>query len=208
MSDEGGAEPADRAPLVERLLPPVDQHGEDGMPKPSRMTPREQLVAAGLGFANVAVSAGIATVVTGNQALVLLTGLLASVLMVVGARVGNRLVALAGLFTSTLISGQIFFLLTLPFYAGAFWIFLKYNRMAKDLGARRRQQRAEQRGAIAAKPGAGRTRGKPGAAKGGAGPTAAKAPPPKSKRYTPPTAKKKPRSNPPAKPLKDRSIVD
>ena len=206
--EEPGAEPYERVPIVERLLPPVDQHGEDGSLKPSRMTPREQLVAAGLGFANVAISAGIASVVTQHQVLVLLAGLLASVLIVVGARLGNRLLTLAGLFTSTLISGQIFFALALPYYAAAFWIFVKYNRLVKDQAALRRQQRAEQRGAIAGSSRPGRTQGKRGKrGKAGSAKAPAKAAPPKSKRYTPPKPQKK-RPAPPPKPPKDRSIVD
>jgi len=204
--DEVDGSPAARVPLVERLLPPVELHGEDGSLKPTRMTPREQLVAAGLGFANVAVSAGIASVVTSNQAFVLLAGLAASVVILVGARAGNRLIALAGLFASTLISGGTFFALAVPSYVGAFWIFLKYNRLVKEQGALRRQQRAEQRKAGGG--GAGPPRGKAGAARPGSASTPAKVPPPKSKRYTPPKAKQKPRSNVPAKPAKDRSIVD
>ncbi|CAA9249740.1 MAG: hypothetical protein AVDCRST_MAG76-2217 [uncultured Acidimicrobiales bacterium] len=199
--DEAAAGRQERVPLVERLLPPVDQHGEDGSLKPSRMTPREQLVAAGLGFANVGVSAAIASVVTQHQVLVLLAGLLASVLILVGARVGNRLLALAGLFTSTLISGQIFFALALPYYAGAFWILPKYNRMTKAQAALRRRQRAEQRGRVGGTSRPGRTQPRPGKA------ASAKAAPPKSKRYTPPKAQKK-RPAPPPKPPKDRSIVD
>jgi len=169
------------------------------------MTPPEQLVAAGLGVANVGVSAWIATVVTNNQALVLLAGLLASALTVVGGRVGSRLLALAGLFASTLISGNIYFPVAMPYYAGAFWIFLKYNRLTKAQASLRRQQRAEQRGTTGAGPGAGRSSARKG--KGGPAKIAGKAPPPKSKRYTPPKTKKK-RTAPPAKPPKDRSIVD
>ena len=202
---EPAAERHGRVPVIERLLPPVDQQGEGGSLKPSRMTPREQLVAAGLGFANVAISGAIASIVTNHQVLILLAGLLASVLIVVGARVGNRLLALAGLFTSTLLSGQIFFALAVPYYAAAFWIFLKYNRLMKDQAAIRRQQRTEQRGATGGGARYGRNQGKPGG--GGPGKAPAKAAPPKSKRYTPPKAQKK-RPAPPPKPPKDRSIVD
>ena len=207
------SDPADggRVPLVERLLPPVELHGEDGSLKPVRMTPREQLVAAGLGFLNVAITVFLANVIEQDKALVLVTGVLAAAAIIVGARVGNRLVTLAGLFASTLITGGAFFVLAVPSYAGAFWIFLKYNRLMKDQAALRRQQRAEQRGSIAATPRSGRTRGRPGTAKAAKAASAsapAKAPPPKSKRYTPPKAKKKPRSSQPPKPPRDRSIVD
>lgn len=206
---EPAAERHGRVPVIERLLPPVDQQGEGGSLKPSRMTPREQLVAAGLGFANVAISGAIASIVTNHQVLILLAGLLASVLIVVGARVGNRLLALAGLFTSTLLSGQIFFALAVPYYAAAFWIFLKYNRLMKDQAAIRRQQRTEQRGATGGAARSGRTQGKSGSAgsRGAGSKASAKGAPPKSKRYTPPKAQKK-RPAPPPKPPKDRSIVD
>ena len=204
------SDPADHGPvpLVERLLPPVQLHGEDGSLKPVRMTPREQQAAAGLGFLNVAITVFLANVVERDKALVLITGVLAAAAIIVGARVGNRLVTLAGLFASTLITGGAYFVLAVPSYVGAFWIFLKYNRLVKDQAALRRQQRAEQRGSIAAKPRSGRTRGRSGAAKAASPSTPAKAPPPKSKRYTPPKAKKKPRSNQPPKPPRDRSIVD
>ena len=208
VSDDPGGEPQQpgRVPLVERLLPPVDLHGEDGALKPSRMTPREQLVAAGLGFANVALTGVLASLVTKQQVLLLLAGLFASVLMVVGARVGNRLVTLAGLFSSTLLSGSLFFAFALPYYVAAFWIFLKYNRLVKDQAALRRQQRAAQRGTIAPASRPGRTQGKGRASAGGSA-TGGRTPPPKSKRYTPPKAREKP-PPPPPKPPKDRSIVD
>ena len=207
--DDVGDEPRrpEGVPLVQRLLPPVDQHGDDGALKPSRMTPREQLVAAGLGVANVAITGVLTSLVTKQQVLLLLAGLLASTLMIVGARVGHRLVALAGLFTSTLLSGSLFFAFALPYYVAAFWIFLKYNRLVKDQAALRRQQRAEQRGTTAAGSRPARTQGKNRPSAGGSGTGGARTPPPKSKRYTPPKARKKP-PPPPAKPPKDRSIVD
>ncbi|MEO5680148.1 MAG: hypothetical protein ABIS47_10815 [Acidimicrobiales bacterium] len=189
--------------LLERLLPPVELAGEDGNLKPSRMTPREQLVAAGLGLANVAITAGTAGVVHRQQALVLLAGLAASVITVVGARVGNRILTMVGLFASTLVrpsSALIFLAIVLPYYGGALWIFLKYNRLVKEQGVLRRQQRAEGRGAAS-----GSRPGRTTATR--AGSSAAKAGPPRSKRYTPPKPQKK-RPAPPTKPPRDRSIVD
>ena len=202
MTDDQVAEPTPRVSLLHRLLPPVSLLGDDGAPKPSRMTEREQLVAAGLGVASVAVSGGIASVVTSNQAAVLLAGLLASAVILVGARVGNRLVVLAGLFASTLVSGQIFFAVALPYYAAAIWIFLKYNRLVKEQAALRRKQRVEQRADSAASPRKGRPSGRSDAKK-----ASSNAAPTRSKRYTPPKTRRKP-PPPPTKPPRDRSIVD
>lgn len=190
------------AGVLNRLLPPVSPVGDDGVVKASRMTPREQLVAAGLGLANVAITVGTASSVADQQAFVLLAGLVASAITLAGARVGNRIVALVGLFASTLArpsSAAIFLAIVLPYYAAAVWMFLKYNRVVKEQGNVRRQQRAEQRKA-------GTTRTGKAPAKGGKQ-TAAKPAPTKSKRYTPPKARRKP-PPPPAKPPRDRSIVD
>ena len=202
MTDDQATDPTPRVSVLHRLLPPVSLVGDDGAPKPSRMTEREQLVAAGLGVASVAVSGGIATVVTSNQAAVLLAGLLASAVILVGARVGNRLVVLTGLFASTLVSGQIFFAVALPYYAAAIWIFLKYNRLVKEQAALRRKQRSEQRTSSGASPRNGRQSGR-----GDAKNASSKAAPTRSKRYTPPKARRKP-PPPPSKPPRDRSIVD
>ncbi len=211
MSHDGPGEDSPhggRLGIVDRLLPPVEMLGEDGHPRPSRMTRREQLVAAGLGVGNVAISGGIAGVVHHNQGLVLLAGLAASVVTLVGARVGNRILALVGLFASTLVSGQIFFAFALPYYAGAIWIFLKYNRLTKAQGVLRRQQRAEQQGGRTAGTRSGRAQGKGGSGgKGATGKGPAKLGPPRSKRYTPPKPVKK-RPPPPPKPPRDRSILD
>lgn len=205
MTDDQELAPAKRASVLNRLLPPVEPVGEDGAPKPSRMTSREQLVAAGLGVVNVAIAAGTASTVGDQQALVLLAGLLGSALTVVGARVGNRILAMVGLFACTLArpsSVGIFLAIVLPYYAAAMWIFLKYNRMVKEQGALRRQQRSDQRKAGAGpSPRTGRTPAKGDAKK------SAKQAPPKSKRYTPPKARKKP-PPPSSKPPRDRSIVD
>lgn len=201
MTDDQAVAP--RPTLLERLLPPVDPLGDDGAPKPSRMTPREQMVAAGLGLANVAIAAGTAGTVGNQKALVLLAGLLASVLTVVGARVGHRILTMVGLFASTLArpsSAAIFLAIVLPYYAAAMWIFLKYNRMVKEQGSLRRQQRADRAKDVPRTPG----RRPPG--RGGATKATTKAPP-KSKRYTPPKAKRRP-PPPPTKPPRDRSIVD
>jgi len=191
--------------LLNRLLPPVSLEGDDGAVKPSRMTSREQLVAAGLGLANVAITVGTASSVTGQQAFVLLAGLLASVVTVMGARVGNRILALVGLFGCTLArpsSAAIFLAIVLPYYAAAMWIFLKYNRVVKEQGNLRRQQRAEER-----KAGGPTARTGKAPAKGSGKKTSAKPAPPKSKRYTPPKTRRKP-PPPPPKPPRDRSIVD
>ncbi len=205
MSDDGAA-PTQRLSVVDRLLPPVEQVGDDGHPKASRMAPREQLVAAGLGVANIAITVGTASALERGQALVLLGGLLASALTLVGARVGNRILVLVGLFAATLTQnsgGPLFLFVVLPYYAAAIWIFLRYNRVVKEQGALRRKQRAEQRTAGGAR--TDRTSAKGGAKN--AKKTTAKAAPPKSKRYTPPKARRKP-PPPPPKPPRDRSIVD
>ena len=209
--DEPASEvdPAVRPGLLQRLLPPVDQHGEDGQPKPSRMAPREQLVAAGLGFANVAIVAGTASSVQDQQALVLLAGLLASVITVVGARVGNRLLGMVGLFAATLVrpsSAAIFLAVVLPYYAAAMWMFLRYNRMMKAQNIARRQQRIEARGAGGGG-GSSRARGAGRPGRSGSGTPPTRALPTASKRYTPPKPTKK-RPPPSAKPPKDRSPVD
>jgi hypothetical protein len=206
MTEGPSVEPGSRPGLLQRLLPPVSLVGDDGAVKPSRMTPREQLVAAGLGLANVAITVGMASSVTDQQAFVLLAGLLASVVTVVGARVGNRILALVGLFGCTLArpsSAAIFLAIVLPYYGAAMWIFLKYNRVVKEQGNLRRQQRAEERKAGGGPP----TRKGKAPPKGGAKKTPAKLAPPKSKRYTPPKARRKP-PPPPPKPPRDRSIVD
>jgi len=205
MTDDLAADPGPGEGLLNRLLPPVSLVGDDGAVKPSRMTPREQLVAAGLGLANVAITVGTASSVSEQQAFVLLAGLLASAVTVVGARVGNRILALVGLFGCTLArpsSAAIFLAVVLPYYAAAMWMFLKYNRVVKEQGNLRRQQRAEQR-----KAGGPTARKSKAPAKGGATKASAKPAPPKSKRYTPPKARRKP-PPPPAKPPRDRSIVD
>lgn len=201
--DETEPAPARSAGLVDRLLPPADQTGEDAQPKPSRMTPREQLVAAGLGVANVAIVAATATSMEQDQALVLLLGLLASAVTLVGARVGNRLLGIAGLFATTLVrpsSAAIFLAVVLPFYAAAMWMFLKYNRLVKAQAIVRRQQRADGGGAAPARTREARTRDKSAGAK------PASKRPTASKRYTPPKpVRKRP---PPSKPPRDRSPVD
>lgn len=207
MSDDDETAAPQRLRVVDRLLPPAEQVGDDGHPKASRMAPREQLVAAGLGVANVAITVGTASTLERGQALVLLGGLLASALTLVGARVGNRILALVGLFAATLTQnsgGPLFLVVVLPYYAAAIWIFLRYNRVVKEQGALRRKQRAEQRTA------GGGARTDRTSAKGrakNAKKTSAKAAPPKSKRYTPPKARRKP-PPPPPKPPRDRSIVD
>lgn len=211
MSDEvTEADPTPPPPLVERLLPPVEQTDADGNAMASRMTPREQLVTAGLGFANVAIVAATAGAITNQQGLVVLTGLLASAMAVAGARVGNRLLGMAGLFAATLLrpgSTAIFFVLVIPFYGAFLWMFLKYNRLTKAKNLRLRQQRLEARAAARtgsrtsspSTPGRGKAKAK-GASSG------AKAQPTASKRYTPPKAKRRPPA--PTKPPPDRSIVD
>ena len=204
MSDPAAEVDPKGASLLERLLPPVDQVGEDGQPLPSRMTHREQLVAAGLGFANVAIVVGTASSVEKQQALVLLAGLMASAITLVGARVGNRILTIVGLFSATLVrpsSAAIFLAIVLPYYAAAMWMFLRYNRLVKAQAVARRQRRAES-GSATGGPATGnrskRTHGKA---------TAAKARPTASKRYTPPKPVKK-RPPPPPKPPRDRSPVD
>lgn len=204
-ADDRDAHRDGRGALIDRLLPPVNPLGEDGAPKPSRMTPREQLVAAGLGLANVAITAGTASAVHRQQLFVLLAGLLASALTLVGARAGHRIIAMLGLFAATLArpsSATIFLVIILPYYAAAMWIFLKFNRLTKEQGPLRRQQRSERRSTNGATPRSGRTQ-----VNGGSGPSSAKAIPTKSKRYTPPKPPKR-RPPPPSKPPRDRSIVD
>ena len=207
MSDEvPEAHPPPTPTVVERLLPPVELTDADGNTMPSRMTQREQLVAAGLGFANVAIVAGTAGAVTSQQGLVVLTGLLASAMAVAGARVGNRLLAMAGLFAATLLrpgSTAIFFVLVIPFYGAFVWMFLKYNRLTKAKNVRLRQKRLEARGAGAGSRTSGRGAARTAKGKGSAG---AKSKPTASKRYTPPKIKRRPPT--PTKPPADRSIVD
>jgi hypothetical protein len=195
-------------PLLERLLPPVEQHDADGNPMASRMTPREQLVAVGLGFANVAIVAGTAAGVKEQQALVVLAGLVASVISVVGARVGNRLLAMTGLFGSTLLrpgSTAVFFLLVFPYYGAFVWMFLKYNRLTKAKNIRIRQQRQAARTAAKGTGSGSSTRA--ATKKGKSSGSGAKARPTASKRYTPPKVKRRP-PPPPAKPPPDRSLLD
>jgi len=190
--------------LLERLLPPVDPLGDDGQPKPSHMTAREQQVAAGLGFANLAIAAGSAVAMEKQQALALAVGVVASAITLVGARVGNRLVAITGLFLSTqrFSSSTAFLALVVPYYGAAMWMFLRYNRLVKEKSIRRRQQRLEERGSTPAGPRPVRAR------RGAAGPApTSKGRPPPSKRYTPPKPAKR-RPPPPPAPPKDRSIVD
>lgn len=203
VTDAAQAEPQRPPSLLDRLLPPVEQLDADGHVMPSRMTRREQLVAAGLGFANVAIVAATATGIESQQALFLLTGLLASAATVVSAKLGNRLVAMAGLFASTLLrpgSTAIFFALVIPYYAAFVWMFLRYNRLTKAKSIRVRQQRLEARAART-----GTTKPSGGARKA-ASPSSGKARPGASKRYTPPKAKK--RRPAPSKPPPDRSILD
>ncbi len=204
--DEVEPGPAGPPTLVDRLLPPVDPKGEDGHPKPARMSQREQLVAAGLGFANVAIAAGAASTVERQQAAVLLAGLLASAVTVVGARVGNRIVAILGLFACVVTRNAntfVFLAFGLPYYAAAMWMFLRYNRLVKEQATRRRAQRAEARGTAST---GSRRQGK-GATADTTTTAAPKARPGQSKRYTPPKPPKK-RPPPPPKPPRDRSIVD
>jgi len=189
--------------LAERLLPPIDQLGKDGEPKPSRMDRREQLVAVGLGFANIALAAVTASVIDRQRGLAFLAGLAASALTLIGARLGNRVVAMFGLFLSVVTRSSstiVFFAFGVPYYGAAFWMFLRYNRLVKAQAALRRQQRGQGRGSLAAAPRAGRTQAK-------ASPGKTKARPSASKRYTPPKPVKK-RPPPPPKPPRDRSIVD
>jgi len=200
---QGGTEvePPGRG-LIERLLPPVDLLGEDGLAKPTRMTPREQLVAGGLGLANVALAAAAASTMQREQAFALIAGLVASAVTVAGARIGNRLVGIVGLFATTLVrpsSASIFLAVVLPYYVAAMWMFLKYNRLVKAQGAARRQQRSD--GTGGATPRTNRSSDKRSNGK-----VAAKARPTASKRYTPPKHKKRP--PPPTKPPRDRSPVD
>lgn len=205
--DVAEAEPAPPPTLIERLLPPVEQLDADGNAMPSRMTPREQLVAAGLGFANVAIVAATASSVTEQQGFVVLTGIVASAMAVAGARVGNRLLGMAGLFAATLLrpgSTALFFALVIPFYGAFVWMFLKYNRLTKAKNMRLRQKRLEARAAGSGKGSVGRT----SAAKGnGAASASTKARPTASKRYTPPKVTKKRPPTPP-KPPPDRSLLD
>jgi len=195
------------ASLLERLFPPVDPLGQDGQPKPSRMDRREQLVAIGLGFANIAIAAVMARAIDREQGLALLAGLFASALTLIGGRLGNRLVAMFGLFLSVVTrsssSTAIFFAFGAPYYGAAFWMFLRYNKLVKAQAVLRRQQRSAKGGAAA--PARGRR-------SDGNGPSAtsaksAKSRPSASKRYTPPKPVKK-RPPPPTKPPRDRSIVD
>lgn len=191
--------------LLERLLPPVEVNGEDGQPKPVRMTQREQWVAAGLGVANVAIAAGAASALKDQQALALLAGLAAAVITLVGAYKGNRIVAIVGLFSATLVrpaSTTIFLAVVLPYYGAAMWMFLRYNKLVKAQAVLRRQQRSETRGPRPAR--SGRARGKGATA---AESTKKSARPSASKRYTPPKPVRKP-PPPPSKPPRDRSIVD
>jgi hypothetical protein len=188
--------------MIERLLPPVDPLGEDGHPKPTRMDHREQLVAAGLGFANVAIAAGAASGVERQQALVLLAGLLASAVTLVGARVGNRIVAILGLFACVVTRNAdtfVFLAFGLPYYAAAMWMFLRYNRITKAQATRRRAERVAAKGSA---PSTGK-----GSRPSAQAAAASKPRPSRSKRYTPPKPAKK-RPPPPPKPPRDRSIVD
>jgi len=199
--EEAQARPTGRNSLLERLLPRVDQLGDDGQPRPTRMDRREQLVAVGLGLANIAIATVSAAVIDRQQALALLAGLLASAVTLVGARVGNRVVALLGLFLSVVTrssSTATFLTFGLPYYGAAMWMFLRYNKLVKAQGVLRRQQRAEKTGPVTTDRRSGRGRGQGNPAK--ARPTA-------SKRYTPPKPVKK-RPPPPSKPPRDRSPVD
>lgn len=208
MSDGPDPEPARPPALVERLLPPVDPLGEDGHPKPSRMDQREQLVAAGLGFANVAITAGTAAGMESQQGWVMLAGLLAAALTVVGARMGNRMLGMIGLFSCTLVrpgSTAIFLAVVLPYYAAGVWMLIRYNRLTKVQNIRRRQERLEARRRGQAKDGRPAPRA---AGRGGGGGATAKPRPSPSKRYTPPKVRKRPPPSKPAKPPADRSIVD
>jgi len=198
-TDSAGAERT----LLERLLPPVDPLGEDGVAKPARMSQREQLVSAGLGFANVAIAAGAASSMRSQQALALLAGIVASAVLIGGARVGNRIVAMLGLFACVVTrnAGTVVFLaFSLPYYAALTWMFLKFNRLTKAQAIVRRQQRSEARAAAPARGGRTSTKSVPGAAATKVRPTA-------SNRYTPPKPPKR-RPPPPSKPPPDRSIVD
>ena len=202
--DQDEVEPPQPGPssMVERLLPPVDPLGEDGHPKPTRMDHREQLVAAGLGFANVAIAAGAASGVERQRALILLAGVLASTVTLVGARAGNRIVGILGLFACVVTRNAntfVFLAFGLPYYAAAMWIFLRYNRLTKAQATRRRAERVAAKGST---PSAGK-----GSRASGQAAAAAKPRPIPSKRYTPPKPAKK-RPPPPPKPPRDRSIVD
>lgn len=202
--ETGPVEPSEpgSSSLVERLLPPVDPLGEDGHPKPARMDHREQLVAAALGLANVAVATASASAVQRQQALVLLAGLLASTVTLVGARVGNRIVAILGLFACVVTRNAntfVFLAFGLPYYAAAMWMFLRYNRLTKAQAVRRRSERTAAKGSATAAAKGSRPSGK--------ATVPAKSRPTKSKRYTPPKPAKK-RPPPPPKPPRDRSIVD
>jgi len=192
------------ARLIGRLLPPVDQLGEDGEPKPSRMDRREQLVAIGLGVANIAIAAVMASAIDRQRGLALLAGLLASALTLVGGRLGNRLVAMFGLFLSVVTrnaaSSAAFFAFGAPYYGAAFWMFLRYNKLVKAQAVLRRQQRSAKGGPPAATGGRRRDASGPS-------PKSAASRPSASKRYTPPKPVKK-RPPPPPKPPRDRSIVD
>ncbi len=195
-----------RPKLIERLLPPVDLNGDDGQPKPSRMTQHEQLLGAFLGIANVTLAAGAASAMDSQQVLALIAGLVAAAVTVVGARVGNRIVTILGLFACVVTrdtNTSLFLAFGLPYYAAAMWMFLRYNRLVKAQAVRRRQDRAGVKsGPGAAGPGRPRktnTRST-AAAKAKARPTA-------SKRYTPPKPVRK-RPPPPPQPPRDRSPVD
>jgi hypothetical protein len=204
MSDDDiEVTPSRGANVFARFVPPVDPLGEDGHARPSRMTQREQMVAVGLGLANVAIAAGTASAMENQRGLALLAGLLASVITIVGARVGNRIMTMVGLFASVVTrssSTVVFLTFGMPYYAAALWMFMKYNRLVKAQTLLRRQQRSESKG-----PGGGAATSTRGRVESGT--AAPKGRPTKSKRYTPPKPPKK-RPPPPSKPPRDRSIVD
>jgi len=206
MSDDDTVTtPSKGSTLFERFVPPVDPLGDDGEPRPSRMTQREQMVAVGLGLANVAIAAGAASTMHNQRGLALLAGLVASAITIVGARVGNRILTMVGLFASVVTrssSTVVFLTFGLPYYAAALWMFMKYNRLVKAQTLLRRQQREESRGSGGTRPATGSSRGKAGNGK-----ASATSRPSASKRYTPPKPPKK-RPPPPAKPPRDRSPVD
>lgn len=183
--------------LLDRIVPPVELEGADGIVKPSRMQHQEQLATALLGAVNAVVCAVLLVVIPGRASdpgkaatlrLLLAGGIVASLLCIPAARKGNRLIAgLVLLAAGFLGPGAVNPFLVIPHYGVAIWMVLRQNRLVKEQAVVRRKQREEARarGGTARAPAAGRS-----------GRTTPKLPdgrpaPPPSKRYTPPRPKKR-----------------
>ena len=194
--------------LRDTVLPVVPLEGPDGLVKPSRMRDDERLAATTLAVATALACVAILVLapsrVDAPGTIMGLAGvaLIACAGTYVAARRSNRLLCGIALLAAGFLGpgAAVSPYLVIPHYGVAMWMVIRQNRLVKDQGALRRQNRSATGGTRRGSPPPA-----PGTRRKGRGSVAvrdARPMPTRSKRYTPPAPKRR------SPPKPDRDDVD